>query len=240
MPAILEPHLLFTPECSESVREYLAYTDALDAVFDPRGRIVRYAPWRRTVMHELPGGERVFCKHRLSRGLDSKREWHALHALRELGLGVPTPLFLALRERDSVIGIAAVPGRPADALLAEGAEQERLLVEMANVVRRLHGAGWAYRDLYWNHVFAQVGTPGVWLVDVERAFQPGSGFERWRIKDLAGLVSSLPDEVGVTRSAGLRFLREAMGDLPADYKTIARRVLAKAARIRGHVTKYPG
>lgn len=191
-------------------------------------------------MHELPDGSRVFCKIRNGRLGDATAEWHALSELPKLGLNVPEPLFLARRGKDSVIGLAAVPGRPVESLLAEGREIDRVLQEMPAVLRRLHGAGWVYRDMYWNHVFAEEGGEGLWLVDVERAFRPRTRFGRWRVKDLAGLVSSLPDGVLVSRSARLRFLREALDGFPADHKTIVREVLAKAQRIRGHVTKYPG
>ena len=75
MTAIVEPQLLFCHGITDAVRAYFAYTDPADAIFDPRGRVVRFAPWRRTVMHELPDATRAFCKVRS----DSIR-----HALREM------------------------------------------------------------------------------------------------------------------------------------------------------------
>ncbi len=239
LPHGLATQLEFTVDGGHPVRQYFAYGDAGDALRDTRGVTVRWAPWRRTVMHDL-GGRLVFCKHRRGRIWDALREKAALRQLAGLGLNVPRLLFFGADGRDTVIGLEAVPGRPLDALLAEGLDVDRALAEMPVVVRRLHEAGWVYRDLYWNHVFAQEGGSGLWLVDVERAFQPRFRFERWRIKDLAGMVSSWPAAAPISRAAGLRFLRDALGGLPPGYKDLTRRVIAKAGRIRGHVTKYPG
>jgi Lipopolysaccharide kinase (Kdo/WaaP) family len=240
MSVIVPPQLLFDPGITDAVRAHFAYGGPEDAIFDPRGRIVRYAPWRRTVMHELADGSRVFCKIRSDSIGKSLREWNILAELSMLGLNVPAPLFLASRGRDSVMGLASVPGRPVEALLVEGRAIEQVLREMPAVIRRLHGAGWVYRDLYWNHVFAAESGGGLWLVDVERAFRPRSRFERWRIKDLAGLVSSWPESTPISRTASLRFLSDTLDGPVSDHKRLIRATLAKAARIRNHITKYPG
>ena len=110
---------------------------------------------------------------------------------------------------------------------------------MPGLLRHLHEAGWVYRDMYWNHVFADEDAAGLWLVDVERAFRPRQPFARWVVKDLAGLLASWPDGAG-SRVAALRFLFAYLSDERGDWKRLARRVVAKAAAIRAHVTKYPG
>ena len=246
--------LHFADDLPDSVRDYLGYQDAADALMDPRGRLVRFTPWRRTVMQALPDGGRLFCKFRYGRQADAKAEWGALAALGALGLCVPRRLFLAQRGAESVVGMAGVPGRPMDALFAEGLGRARAAQEMPLLLRRLHAAGWAFRDMYWNHVFTDLdeeaggggGLPTkgsgdcgqLWLIDVERAFRPRWRRHRWIVKDLAGLLSSAP--ASCSSSDALRFLRDYLGGLGAGWRPLARDVSRKAARIRGHVTRYPG
>lgn len=248
--------LQFAAGLAAPIRDYLDYREASDALLDPRGRLVRFTPSRRTVMQTLPDRSRLFCKFRIGRMADAVAEWGALHALAELGLRVPQPLFFARRGRASVVGMAGVPGRPMDALFAEGLGLARARGEMPRLLRRLHDAGWVYRDMYWNHVFTALDTDEdcedqppassgrdaaanhLWMIDVERAFRPSFRRRRWIVKDLAGLLSSAPARV--TSTDALRFLRSYLGGLENDWRALARDVAAKAGRIRGHVTRYPG
>lgn len=228
--------LQFADEVPPEATAYLGYRIAADALCDPRGRLVRVTPTRRTAMHELPDGSRIFCKMRHGRRGDALREWCALAQLPALGIPVPRPLFFAERGSQTCVGMAGVPGRPMDARLVEGAGYQAGLRGMPGILRRLHRAGWVYRDMYWNHVFSCADD--LYLVDVERAFRPRFRFERWVVKDLAGLLASVPVDAPLTRSECLRFLRRSL-DARADWKRIARRVVAKAEQIRAHVTKYP-
>lgn len=207
-------------------------------------------------MQTLPDGSRLFCKFRTGRVADAVAEWEALHALAALGLQVPRRLFLAQQGADSVVGMAGVPGRPLDALFTEDLGLPRALREMPRVLRRLHDAGWVFRDMYWNHVFTDLGADRgsegegsvpsgsdadanhLWLIDVERAFRPAFRRRRWIVKDLAGLLSSAPADCSSTDA--LRFLRAYLGGLGPGWRSLARDVSAKALRIRGHVTRYPG
>lgn len=204
-------------------------------------------------MQTLPDGSRLFCKFRDGHKADAAAEWRALHALAELGIRVPKPIFYAQRGSDSVLGMAEVPGRPMNALFAEGLGLQAAQQEMPGLLRRLHAAGWVFRDMYWNHVFLESGeaseaAPGggsrqvkearLWLIDVERAFRPKFRQRRWIVKDLAGLLSSAPLECSSTQA--LRFLRAYLGGLEDGWKALVRDVVAKAASIRRHVTRYPG
>ena len=191
-------------------------------------------------MHRVSGESRVFCKFR--RGLWSHTwdEWRALEELRRLGFGVPERLFVARHGRDSGLGMMAVPGRPMDVLLQEGEAVEPALVQMPALLRRLHDLGWVYRDMYWNHVFWDPEGGELRLIDVERAFRPKRRVGRWIVKDLAGLLASWPPGATSSRSSGLRFLQAYLGGLGDGWKGLARRVLSRAARIRAHVTRYPG
>jgi hypothetical protein len=249
VPALLN----YSSDLPGLIRDHLGYREASDALMDPRGSLVRFTPWRRTVMQTLPDGSRLFCKFRHGHKADAVAEWQALHALAELGFRVPKPIFYAQRGSASVVGMAEVPGRPMTALFAEGTGLEPAQQEMPGLLRQLHAAGWVFRDMYWNHVFLEPGeashadsgagreqaqTNRLWLIDVERAFRPRFRRRRWIVKDLAGLLSSTP--LGYPSTGALRFLRAYLGGLEGDWKALARDVVAKAASIRRHVTRYPG
>jgi len=248
--------LRFATDLAASTRDYLGYREASDALMDPRGRLVRFTPWRRTLMQILPDGSRLFCKFRSGRRADAEAEWEALDALDALGLKVPRRVFFARRGTASVVGMAGVPGRPLDALFAEQLGRSRALREMPGLLRHLHDAGWVFRDMYWNHVFTDLeadpgpaaeapgpsdwdaGANHLWLIDVERAFRPAFRGRRWIVKDLAGLLSSAPSACSSTDA--LRFLRTYLGGLGPGWRSLARDVANKAQQIRGHVTRYPG
>ena len=192
-------------------------------------------------MHDVPGESRVFCKFRRGLWSHTLGEWRALEELQRLGIGVPERLFVTRRGRDSGLGMRSVPGRPMDVLLQEGKASEPALGLMPGLLRRLHGSGWVYRDMYWNHVFLDPEGADLRLIDVERAFRPRWRLRRWIVKDLAGLLASWPPGAGSSRTAGLRFLKAySGGGLEDGWKGLARRVLSRAAKIRAHVTRYPG
>lgn len=223
------------------------FSAAVRAMWDGAlGRTVRCVPTRRTVMAEVGGGV-LFGKWRRGARRDAAAEWHWLHVLPLLGLRTPVPVAWFGAGRRSLLVTEGVRGRGMDAwwcaAAAEGWTAELLdyaVREVAPRVRALHERRVAYRDLYWNHIVVEDprrGTPPVFL-DVERLFQPRCAWERWRIKDLAGLVSSLPPQVPWSLRGALRFLRACGGTpLRGQRRTIAA-VQAKAARIRGHQPKY--
>ncbi len=220
----------------------LGYATPADALLDPRGWTLRSVPWRRTVQRRLPDGQSVFRKLRYGRRREGSAEWRALLQLAELGLTGPQPILFAARGADSVVVTARVPGAAIAGLLAAAPAHAvpglcaRLARAVAPQVARLHAAGWYYRDLYWNHLFLGDDDTVAWI-DPERLLRPRWRRRRWQVKDLAGLLASLP--VAVPRTAPLRFLRAyAGGALPHDWRRLARAVLAKAARIRAHRPKF--
>ena len=207
------------------------------------GVTVRCLPTRRTV--QAPSGDgRLYGKWRVGNRRAAAVEWRWLHLLPMLGLRVPQPVALLRRGRRSLLVTAALPGRAMDAWFVDAAREGWLpdLVDyacrqVAPRVRGLHERGLVYRDLYWNHVFAEDprgdGPPG--LLDVERVFAPRWRWRRWLIKDLAGLWSSLPVPVSV-RSA-LRFLRVYLGSLQGE-QALIRAIARKAAQVRRHLPRY--
>ena len=233
----------------------------IDAVLAGRlGYSVRCRPGCRTMMVDSSYG-RIFCKLREGDRAAAEAEWHWLHLLPMLGLGVPQPLAFERRGARTLLCTAPAPGRPLDALLREvlepvpgddaAREAERLqrleqAVQfccdvVAPRVRTLHDQGVVFRDLYWNHLFTTGFEPGSDLVflDVERAFRPRFRKFRWLVKDLAGLLASLPGRLP-TR-VGLRFLRAYLAERKRDRwlsRRLIRAVVKKAEAIRSHRPKY--
>lgn len=210
------------------------------------GWTVRCTPRRRTIMAELADGRVLFCKLRQGRSADARAEWRWLHLLPLMGFQVPRPVVLQQSRGRTVLCTEAVGGRPLDVLWRE-AEQRGGLREaiayacsvVAPMVRRLHDRGLVFRDLYWNHLYAEAMQGGAGepvLLDVERVMSPRWRFERWRVKDLAGLLASLP--VRLRDVDLLRLLAAYQGGLQPDWAILALRVMAKARAIRAHRPRY--
>ncbi len=226
-----------------------ALIDAAREVLQGRaGTPVRSVPHRRTLRHELADGRCVFCKLRDRRPKDAQVEWHWLHELPRLGFQVSRPVLLTRDGNHSAVCTLGVSGRSLQLLIGEALEaggwaEVSAYAEkvVAPVVRRLHRQSLVFRDLYWNHLYAESLedlSVEPTFIDVERVFRPRWCWRRWQVKDLAGLVSSLPD------SASPRILRRAflsyLGASDGQARRLSRAVLRKAARIREHQPRYPG
>lgn len=208
------------------------------------GHTVRCVPSRRTVA--APCGEgRLFGKWRIGHRAEAAAEWHWLHVLPMLGLRVPEPVAWLGAGRRTLLVTAGLPGRPLDAWAVDAAREGWLpeLVRWASrhvapLLRLLHDRGIAYRDAYWNHVFCRDprrDEPPLFL-DVERVFRPRWWRQRWWIKDLAGLLSSVP--VAVAPRDVLRFARAYFGERLRLHRRELAAIGRKARRIRTHQPKY--
>jgi heptose I phosphotransferase len=123
---------------------------------------------------------------------------------------------------------SARPGRAA----ARDADLDRLIRQVAAVVRRFHDAGYNHRDLYCCHFFVREPAEGrfeIKLIDLQRVERRRLRRRRWLVKDLAQLAYSAPrDRITCTRR--LAFVRRYLGVgrlRPCD-KRLIRAVLAKA------------
>ena len=117
--------------------------------------------------------------------------------------GVPTMQVLRIgqqREGRGFLVTSAVPGealeRCAGEYLSRGGEPAgaALAGRLAELVARLHQAGYAHRDLYASHVFLDDSPhgPSLYLIDLARVFVPRWRRFRWWAKDLAALKFSMP------------------------------------------------
>ncbi len=155
-------------------------------------------------------------------------------AARLAGLGIRTARAVGWGQRTGWLGPAAafvlfeaVPAafsldevfavRPGVPPLATVRERARILASVADVVRRLHEAGLRWPDLAAKHVLVALGVAGIpgplaqgrgsdrpelWLVGLSRMH--ASGAARLRVRDLVGLLRSMPAD-GLTRTDLLRF-----------------------------------
>ena len=237
------------PELPDSPRLAASLGELHDAVLGlwqgTLGRIVRCVPTRWTAALATADGW-IFAKTRLGARRDAAAEWRWLHLLPLLGLRTPAPLaWLGDGGGKTMLVTRGVPGRPCDAWLAEAAADGWLPAftawacrEVAPRVRALHDAGLVYRDLYWNHVFVSDPRAGgePTFLDVERVCRVRWFQRRWLVKDLAGLVSSLP--VDVPPRLLLRFARAYWREPLRSRRRWLAAIVRKAARIRAHTPRF--
>lgn len=167
------------------------------------GRNYLYASVLNTAHGPLPVVVKQFrnqgWKHRLERrwrGSKAERSWRVAHSLVGDGFLTPEPLVLAESEQEdgpSCLVTARVDGAhevrhffhrlagdPASGSFPE-VEPEVFLGELGRLARRLHDAGFWYRDLSMGNVLARPGSDGLdlWLVDLNRV-RCGRTLGMWR------------------------------------------------------------
>jgi len=209
-----------------------------EAVFSgAAGWMVRCTPRRRVLRVEGTAGT-LYAKIRQGAWRDAVHEWQWLNG-EGPPVPLPAPIGLWRAGSRSLLLARAAPGRPVQVLLSEASADpdsvdEFLRTRAAPVVAALHSSGWVYRDLYWNHWFAESLHDPVHLIDVERAFRPAWRRRRWIVKDLAGLVSSAepPLECESLRRAYACYIEHGGLSVPL------RHVVRKAAAIRARQPRF--
>ena len=107
-----------------------------------------------------------------------------------------------------------------------------MIVQVADIARRFHAAGFNHRDFYCCHFLVKETSPGrfdVRLIDLQRVQRRRWFRRRWIVKDLAQLASMSPDDrVGCREK--ILFLRTYLGvrKLRPQDKRLVRDVLWKA------------
>jgi heptose I phosphotransferase len=147
-------------------------------------------------------------------------------------------------------GLRAVPREPETETSAERhggrplqkspatVELRRLIVQVADIARRFHAAGFNHRDFYTCHFLVKEASPSrfdVRLIDLQRVQRRRWFRRRWIVKDLAQLASMSPDAHIGCREKVL-FLRTYLGvnKLRPQDRRLVRAVLRKLASIRRH------
>jgi len=119
------------------------------------------------------------------------REYRALQACSRLGIKVPLVLDYAQRGLEARLVLAEIDGAVAlpEALARPDADRPRILLELGQVLARLHAAGWAHGALYGDHILVRSGaTIEVFLIDFEKARRS----RRLAAADLARLLRRSP------------------------------------------------
>lgn len=122
-------------------------------------------------------------------------------------------------KRSSFFLSECVPGSPADqfwidrqsgpSTLTES-DRQSILFALADTARIFHEAGLFHRDFYWCHFFVETTQEGAIarLIDLQRVLHRPWLAWRWRLKDLAQFVFSMPADLtsAERRSCFARYL----------------------------------
>lgn len=183
-------------------------------------------------------------------------DFAAAMTLAKVGVAVPRPIAYGferggLRERRSFVMLEELPGAEAlERLLPRWREnagryallrdKKELIRHIADLVRRLHEAGYFHRDLYLAHLFISKNRQGgerLNVIDLQRVFRPRWRRRRWQVKDLAQLYYSARryfSRVDMLRFAhyywGNRPSRDMIRDIERKARWIERQVLRRKRR----------
>ena len=227
-----------------------------------RGSLMRSVPGRSTVRIELKsplGGSQVaFLKRyepayltagkRFLRFLhwpgtedEALNEWQAIHALRAAGFNTAEPIAVGQsRSLGAVTRSFLLTAEIASGIAAhdyahalEAPPRRQLALQVAELTRRFHDAGFVHKDCYLSHLFVVERAAGrtLFFIDLQRVAKPRWVRRRWLIKDLAQLAYSA-QLAGATSRDLLAFAHTYFGRTnltPADRRllsSILRRVQA--------------
>lgn len=222
--------------------------DAFEAARRQQGAVFRDKEGRRTLRFELEGrgyflklhqgvGWGEIFKNLLQLRLPvigASNEYLAIRALEKIPIdtlsvaaygrrGINPATQLSFLVTDELTGVESLedfcgrwPSQPPSFAL-----KQALILRLADIARRLHGAGINHRDFYLCHFLLDISAPvtaasvtqaPLYLMDLHRAQIRRQVPRRWLIKDLGGLYYSALD-IGLRRRDILRFLR-AYGGRP--------------------------
>jgi len=136
--------------------------------------------------------------------LSARNEFEAARALAAVGVAVPEPVAYAVRgvnpaRLDSFVLSESIEPSVSLEDLAHRWHKEpptplqrrRLVISVANMVRRMHHAGVNHRDLYICHFLLREPEDQLALIDLHRAQVRASVPARWLIKDIGALLFSV-------------------------------------------------
>ena len=198
--------------------------------------------------------ETAFAKYRQGAGIT---EWRNILALQSRGIPTAAPVAAGERVisdgcRESFVMTSRLGDYlPLDHLIAarfvaplSGAlrREKRVMIRaVADLARRLHGAGFNHQDFYLCHIFARIAAPGapdLKLIDLQRTGHRRFVPRRWIVKDLAQLHYSSLD-LPVSDRDRLRLLSAYLPGAQGrrQRRRMIQRVLRKSRAIAKHDAK---
>lgn len=109
---------------------------------------------------------------------------------------------------------------------------------LADFARRFHDTGLRHRDFYLSHIFLSE-TGRLFLIDLQRVFEPALLSERFRVKDIAQLHYSTDGRL-VSCADRIRFYKRYAGisRLSSADKRFIKKVKSKAWRMADHDIRH--
>lgn len=178
-------------------------------------------------------------------------EWNAIEMLRAHGLNTAMPIAVGQVRHGGIVTRSFVMTAELDGECSHyhipvlnTVERRAFARELGDLTRRFHDAGFVHKDYYLYHVFIlrsplSEGSLQLALIDLQRVVEPSLFIERWRVKDLAALAYSAL-KIGMPRTDLARFFRAFRGGgrLTGEDKSLARKILSRAARLNFRQPKY--
>ena len=163
----------------------------------------------------------------------AEREWRAAVRLRRSGVRVPEPWArLRLDSGEQVLVTEWLDAVPLDVALGGQPDARRGVLERTGqLIRRLHAAGYAHRDLHRENVLVREGE--AWLIDLQAVTRFAS--PRMQLRDLGQLDHSLrrelsfPDRVRL-RAAALGLCRPFDAASRRQIRSVGRASLSRGRR----------
>jgi hypothetical protein len=236
----------------------------------PSQKVMRSVPGRSTVRVELGTGVAApvaYLKRyeprylspgkRLLRRLgwpvaqdEAMHEWRALLELRGAGFRTAAPIAVGQLRRGGLVTSSFLltaeiaGGVPGDDYFREldAPRRRELAVEVAELARRFHAAGFVHKDFYFSHVFVtpHAGRRELSLIDLQRVVRPTALLRpRWIVKDL-GALGYTAQRAGASRGDLLRFYLRYAGKsrLDAGDRRFIRQVMARVNALHRRGPKY--
>lgn len=173
-------------------------------------------------------GKAFFLKRHFSKSRVSWawREWQNIYKLRALGIGTMDPVALGQRNDTNQSFLITksleenmrledcIPSYCSGKLNSAEIIQKRMLIkELAHLASKLHDNNLFHKDFYSGHIFLKRkdNAFNLKLIDLQRLCSHNIGTDHWRVKDLASLNFSCPDEY-ISSADRLRFLKHYLGE----------------------------
>jgi heptose I phosphotransferase len=198
-------------------------------------------PWKKQFSHVL-----------MRKGSEAFLEWSSIHIVKNLG--IPTLEAVAWGERFEwgleKGGFLITKELPSKTRVEEflktlnrgnASLKQKIIDKIALYTRLLHENFYFHKDLYLGHFLIDAYSPEnfeIYLIDLQRLQKHHFLAEHFRIKDLASLHFSIPENT-LSRTFQLRFLKKYLrvDKLLKQHKRMICRILQKSKRIAKHTEK---